>query len=73
MIYSIREATTANAEQLITYVQRASEEPNANITLSAGEFNLTARHCSIPIRGQCFIDRLYQELRVGSNDRFTID
>jgi RimJ/RimL family protein N-acetyltransferase len=38
----IREAKPSDAEQLIAYVQRLSEEPESNIELSPGEFTLTA-------------------------------
>jgi RimJ/RimL family protein N-acetyltransferase len=37
----IREATPSDAEQLIAYVQRLSEEPESNIELSPSEFTLT--------------------------------
>lgn len=37
----IREARPSDAEQLVAYVQRLSQEPEANITLSPGEFTLT--------------------------------
>lgn len=38
----IREAKPSDAEQLIAYVQRLSEEPESSIELSPGEFTLTA-------------------------------
>jgi putative acetyltransferase len=38
---SVREAEPEDAEQLIAYVQRLSEEPHSNIALSPGEFTLT--------------------------------
>lgn len=41
MEISIREARPQDAEQLIGHVQRLSEEPNAEITWSPGEFNYT--------------------------------
>lgn len=37
----IREAKPTDAEQLIAYVQRLSEEPDSNIELSPGEFTLS--------------------------------
>ena len=37
----IREAKPSDAEQLIAFVQRLSEEPGIDIELSAGEFTLT--------------------------------
>jgi putative acetyltransferase len=37
----IREAEPSDAEALIAYVQRLSEEPGSNITISPGEFNPT--------------------------------
>ena len=41
MQITIREAQPSDAEQLIAYVQRLSEEPDINIPLAPGEFNLT--------------------------------
>jgi len=38
----IREARPEDAEQLVAYVTRLAEEPGINITLSPGEFNITA-------------------------------
>jgi RimJ/RimL family protein N-acetyltransferase len=38
---TIREADPADAEQLIAYVQGLVEEPDVNVALSPGEFNLT--------------------------------
>jgi len=38
---TIREALPADSQQLITYIQRLCAEPDANIALSPGEFNLT--------------------------------
>ncbi len=37
----VREAEPSDAEQLIAYVQRLSDEPESNIALSPGEFTLT--------------------------------
>lgn len=41
MDYIVREAQPADAEQLISHVNRLAEEPGISIALSPGEFNLT--------------------------------
>ena len=41
MQVTIREAQPSDAKQLITYVQRLAEEPDIDIALAPGEFNLT--------------------------------
>jgi hypothetical protein len=38
---TIREAQPSDAKQLIAYVQRLAEEPDVDIPLAPGEFNLT--------------------------------
>jgi RimJ/RimL family protein N-acetyltransferase len=38
---TIREAQPSDAEQLIAYVQRLAEEPDVDVPLAPGEFNLT--------------------------------
>ena len=41
MEVKIREAAPSDAEQIIAYVNRLSEEPDSNIEISPGEFNRT--------------------------------